>query len=806
MGQEEVQYKVLTEQFGLTDMAVRNWTNGPGFLTWSRGQNSHGNGIGGPLPRSFMRGQWALQKQVLARYRELGILGHLPAFGGWAPWALAVKEHDTNPRGNHATRGVCHPYKDCDTAWIDGRDPLFTRVADAWIKQVIEDFGSDHAWQMDGFFGNGTGWGGAEQPPQESSGHWLEDTSLSDFAGQRQDRDGSSDPDTYTKMVGVDSHIARANKGACADGTCQALRCGVTTPCGKMGCFGKSSTPCDIVALEQACTADPKCAGFNSNGWLKPCVTSSCGAEQMEADGCDLYVGSRLAPPLPPDPVFYARAKAAYGAIERADGPTARWIFQGWALHVAGSGMSPPGPTTLSRVHGFSAAAPPGNFILMDMAASGQWKEWDGKWGIPFIWTSLPDFGGNLYMHGNLSEINQIPFEAPPLSPAPAGYDPKTQVVGSGYTPEGLDQNTAYYELLQEAAFKAQPEPNLVGWLVKRAHRRYGLNGGENPDVSAAWTALRNAGYANDGPVHDPTPVGQFPVGAVPAWMGFAGNTPKPALCHNWRAWGSLIAAATKLQSPMPEPFGYDLVDVGREVLSQLAIPMADNFSKALSIGPDHLFATTPHTASDIAAAANDGDDDDVGAAPDPARLNHTGWLYVDVLRDLDTLLTTDQAFLLGSWLMRARRLGGNATDCTDTVLGAQLSKCSDFMEWNARAQLTTWHPVDSPTHPSPNPEGAGGVWPGHINDYAKKQWAGLVGGYYAVRIDRCFFDIGMSAAAKGEPVSTTAVKQCQAALAYSWQTDWGDDKYPSQPVGNSVAVSAALRAKYAPYFASCAN
>ena len=46
-------------------------------------------------------------------------------------------------------------------------------------------------------------------------------------------------------------------------------------------------------------------------------------------------------------------------------------------------------------------------------------------------------------MHGNLSEINQIPFEAPPMSPAPAGFDPRTQVVGVGYTPEGLDQNTA---------------------------------------------------------------------------------------------------------------------------------------------------------------------------------------------------------------------------------------------------------------------------------------------------------------------------------------------------------------------------
>ena len=76
-GQEETQYKVLTSpQFGLTDLEVRSWYNGPGFLTWSRGQNSHGNSIAGPLPRSFMKAQWALQKQILGRYRELGIAGH----------------------------------------------------------------------------------------------------------------------------------------------------------------------------------------------------------------------------------------------------------------------------------------------------------------------------------------------------------------------------------------------------------------------------------------------------------------------------------------------------------------------------------------------------------------------------------------------------------------------------------------------------------------------------------------------------------------------------------------------------------
>ena len=38
-------------------------------------------------------------------------------------------------------------------------------------------------------------------------------------------------------------------------------------------------------------------------------------------------------------------------------------------------------------------------------------------------------------------------------------------------------------------------------------------------------------------------------------------------------------------------------------------------------------------------------------------------------------------------------------TDCDDTVLGDKLSSCDDFMEWNARAQITTWHPTGQKTH-----------------------------------------------------------------------------------------------------------
>ena len=77
--QEEVQYKVFSA-LGLDDVTIRSWFNGPAFLTWSRGQNEYGNCIAGPLPRSWMQSQWDLQRQILTRYRSLGIVSQLPGF------------------------------------------------------------------------------------------------------------------------------------------------------------------------------------------------------------------------------------------------------------------------------------------------------------------------------------------------------------------------------------------------------------------------------------------------------------------------------------------------------------------------------------------------------------------------------------------------------------------------------------------------------------------------------------------------------------------------------------------------------
>lgn len=143
-GQEQVQWKVF-RKLGVKDEDIRSWFNGPGFLTWSRGQNSYGNNICGPLPQSWMKDQWELQRnRILPRLRSLGITGQLPGFQGNVPVQLKSILKDSNITEDGAT------------GWMDSLDPWFRTIADLWMKTLIQDFGTDHWYQLDGYFDGST--------------------------------------------------------------------------------------------------------------------------------------------------------------------------------------------------------------------------------------------------------------------------------------------------------------------------------------------------------------------------------------------------------------------------------------------------------------------------------------------------------------------------------------------------------------------------------------------------------------------------------------------------------------------------
>ena len=70
-------------------------------------------------------------------------------------------------------------------------------------------------------------------------------------------------------------------------------------------------------------------------------------------------------------------------------------------------------------------------------------------------------------------------------------------------------------------------------------------------------------------------------LGAAQLW---GGGPPSGIVCKVYRAWAQLIAAAASIE--IAEPFRYDLVNTGREVLAQLAGPAGKNFTASFAAAP----------------------------------------------------------------------------------------------------------------------------------------------------------------------------------------------------------------------------
>jgi len=133
----------------------------------------------------------------------------------------------------------------------------------------------------------------------------------------------------------------------------------------------------------------------------------------------------------------------------------------------------------------------------------------------------------------------------------------------------------------------------------------------------------------------------------------------------------------------------------------------------------------------------------------------------------LDELLATRKEFLLGRWLNDAKRWGDN---------DAERAK----YEWNARRVLTLW--------------GTGRV----IRDYARKEWSGMLGGFYRKRWAMYFKALGEALKA-GKPFDAKAF----GGRLLKWEADWADarETYPHQPRGRSLELARKLWNKYGQAF-----
>ena len=356
---------------------------------------------------------------------------------------------------------------------------------------------------------------------------------------------------------------------------------------------------------------------------------------------------TRLRPPTN-DPAYLAHSgQAVYRAMTGAD-PQARWVMQGWLFFFDRGFWQPP------QIRGLLSGVPDDRMILLDLHCdcAPQWKTTNSFEGKPWIWDLLHNFGGHRAMFGNLEVVAQD-------LPA-ALHDPKRgQLCGAGMTPEGIEQNAVVYDLMTDMFWRREA-PDLDRWLREYAHRRYGK---ELAKTDEAWKLLRQTVY------NRPRGTTSVPLSLVceaPS-LGVGGDLYYSPI-KLMRAWQLLGECSGEL-GDVPT-YRYDLADVGRQVLSNLAGPLATKV-----------------------AAAYD--------AKDRAAYRAATRQFLELIDDMDDLVSTQESTLLGKWIKNAKSL---ATNDAERAL----------YEWNARTQITLWGP--------PN---------GILRDYAVKEWGGMLHGFY---------------------------------------------------------------------------
>ncbi|XP_054816165.1 alpha-N-acetylglucosaminidase isoform X3 [Prosopis cineraria] len=461
---------------------------------------------------------------------------------------------------------------------------------------------------------------------------------------------------------------------------------------------------------------------------------------------CDTF--NENSPPTSNPEYISDLGAAVYEAMSKAD-KDAIWLMQiymflatsqGWLFYSDSAFWKPPQMKALLH------SVPFGKMIVLDLFADVKpiWKSSFQFYGTPYIWCLLHNFGGNIEMYGILDSISSGPVDA--------RVSDNSTMVGVGMCMEGIEQNPVVYELMSEMAFR-DDKVQILDWLKSYSQRRYGK---ANNQIDAAWEILYRTVYnCTDGiadhnhdfivmlPDWDPSNLRKIdflPLGN----RRFLSQETKSDMpqAHLWypteevtKALKLFLGAGTDYAGSLT--YRYDLVDLTRQVLSKLANQV-------------YIKAVTSFQKKDINALA------------------YYGNKFLDLIKDIDLLLASDDNFLLGTWLESAKRLAVNPSEMKQ-------------YEWNARTQVTMWFDSNQTTQSK-------------LHDYANKFWSGLLEGYYLPRASTYFSHLSRS------------LRQDEKFKLREWRKEWilqsntwqeGNELYPVKAKGDALAISKALYEKY---------
>ena len=287
-------------------------------------------------------------------------------------------------------------------------------------------------------------------------------------------------------------------------------------------------------------------------------------------------------------------------------------------------------------------------------------------------------------------------------------------LVGFGLTPEAQEGNEVIYDLLLDQAWSDTPI-DTVSYFHDWVSARYGAGSDQSPEeLYSAWEMVRGTVYnSSNAAVYAVTKSILELVPAIDGLLGFPGGHPTvvpydPNVLVE--AWRKLYAGGNQQPALWNNPaYQYDIVDWTRQVLANAFISLYQ----------------------DLVAKYN--------ASASEADIRDSGAELTKVLGTLDEVLSSNEKFRLDTWIKAARASAGDTGN-------------ADFFEYNARNQITLWGPD------------------GQIEDYASKQWSGLVGSYYQQRW-QMFVDYLIET-----PLNKYDNKAFHSKLL-EWEIEWGNQK-----------------------------
>lgn len=413
-----------------------------------------------------------------------------------------------------------------------------------------------------------------------------------------------------------------------------------------------------------------------------------------------IYAADPFHESAPPDnaPDYLTAVGTAIHQVMKDVDPNALWAMQAWSLYEP-----------------IIKAVPQKDLLILDLNGE-KWKGVkDHFWGYNFVAGNLHNFGGRINLHGDLDLVASNQY-AKAKEKAP-------NASGSGLFMEAIEQNPVYYDLTFEMPNHAGPV-DLNQWLDQYATRRYGA---ESESAQQAWQFLHKGPYrkGTNGTENSSIICARPALAAKKSGPNAGMHIPYPPQ-DLIRAQELLLTDAEKLKGS--KPYRFDVVDVQRQIMSNLGQSIHIKAAEAFTKGDKQAFAL------------------------------HSG-RFLEMLKDADTLLRTRPEFNFDRWVTDSRTWGDTKEE-------------KDIYERNATMLVTIWG-IENGMTPQ-------------IFDYSWREWSGLINGFYLPRW-KMFYDMlqghldaGTTYSEKGIP-QTYGREAFRANDFYKKMADW-EEQYVNTP------------------------